>query len=328
MKAVYIGIDVSKKSLDGAICKDGGGHWTNRATNCSKGFRDLVAWALKRVGPDVELRFCMESTGDYGVECALCLTELGYDVSMVNAAKVKYYGIYRGLLTKSDKADAKLIADFARDSTPEPWAMKDPVRRKLFRLHRRRAQLTKMETAETNRRECPVAAGEESMASIKLMLKAIRAQIRDVERQIQELIEQHEEYRTARDLICSIPVLAKGSASLLLAEMPPVDNCPCAKSWAAAAGGHPTTRQTGTTANYAKMHRGGRKRVRAQLWCNAVLDKGNMPQIADLYERLRLRGRTHRQAGVACVRKLLMIVYGVLKSGTHYRAPDLTPHPI
>jgi len=317
----WIGIDTGKENLDVAVRRDSKPHRTLKVSNKQKGFHALLEFAIKHARPGAELRFCLESTGDYGTEFALFVTDLGYHVSIVNPNKVKHYGAYKGRLNKTDKADAKLIADFATDSNPEAWGLADPDKRKLFRLHRRRQQLIKIATAELNRRECPGAIGPECMASIKAILKLVRSEIRAMNALMRTLVQSNPEFKAQQDLIVTIPALAEGSAHVLIAEMPPVEKCESAKAYAAAAGGHPCLSQSGNQNKPGRMSRGGRRAVRKQLWMPVQTSLGRMPELRDLYDRLRKRGKKHHQAQMACVRKLLLIVYGVLNSKKPYQAP-------
>jgi len=324
----WCGVDVSKKSLDSAILSSKKGkHRTFHADNKVVAYQRLLDWALKTVGPDCEVRFCMESTGDYGVEFGLWLVEQGYHVSVVNPAWIKFFGMGEGRLNKTDKADAKLIADYATQKTPDAWDLTDPVRRKLFRLHRRREQLLKAEVAEGNRKECPSAIGDTCLASINRVLKVIRKELALIEAELMKIICADPDLKSSLELIASVPVLAEGSAIRILAEMPPLDKCESAQSWVAAAGGQPNRQDSGTSLKKTKMNRGGKKSVRAGLWVPALKGIGTMPELRSLYDRLIERGKTHFQALLACVRKLLSIVYGILKSKTPYKAPQIQAKP-
>ena len=220
LEVVWVGIDVSKKKLDAAIWVGGKKYQTITVTNNAGGWAALLAWAKKVAGQDIELKFCMESTGDYHYEVGLYLTELEFHVSEVNPARIRFFGLEQGRLTKTDKADAKLIAQFGRERTPEAWAMRNPVRRNFFRLHRRRQQLMKMISMEDSRRECPQAIGQTCLRSIKIILKALRAELRAVEKDLAGIIQGDPILKHQSELIRSIPILEQASAILLLAEMP------------------------------------------------------------------------------------------------------------
>lgn len=319
MNEFWCGLDVSKKSVDAAMRNEKKSkHDCFKFANEAKSYQSLLDWAVKVAGPDRAVKFCMESTGDYGIELGLWLSEKGCCVSVVNPALVKYFGLGKGRVNKTDKADAQLIVDYATENKPEPWALDAPARRDLFRLNRRRQQLLKMEVAESNRMECPAAIGEVASSSIRATVKFLREQIDEINAEMLKLTQGDSELKESAELIVSITVLGQGSARQILAEMPHVDQSKSAKDWAAAAGGHPLRSQSGTSLEKSRMNRGGRGRLRGALWMPALKGIATMPELESLYKRLRERGRTHKQALVACVRKLLMIVYGVLKSKKPY----------
>lgn len=319
MIELWIGTDVSKKSLDAYFFWGGKGR-SRKLANSSQGFAQLLAWVMSVTGPGVSLRFCMESTGDYGVEYGLWLLEMGHQVSVVNPARIYYYGISKGRINKTDRADARLISEYGEAFKPQTWALADADRRELFRLYRRRDQLTGMETAEVNRKECPGAIGAECVGSIKRMLKAIRAELRQIESRAKEIIQGSAPLKEALELIESFPSLGFGSAFMILAEMPPVEASDSAKGWAAASGANPTTRDSGTSVHGSgRISKQGRKRCRAALWMPCLSSLKTMPELGGLYDRLIAKGKHHFLAMTACLRKLLMIVYGVLTHKTPYK---------
>jgi transposase len=314
---LWIGIDVSKNTLDAAIWT-GKRHQTLKVKNDHAGLVKLLSWAQSFSQGRI-LRACMESTGDYGINCALFLSESAVDVSVVNPAWIKHYGMALGRLNKTDKSDAKLIEQYAREQQPAvSRKLANPLQRNLFRLVRRRDQLVKEIQREDNRRECPDAIGRDCLESINRILKALRSELRLMEKQIGELIASAPELKSQADLIASLPILGERSAWLILAEMPHWTECQSAASFAAAAGVQSTLRQSGTSSKSAPMSKCGRKVVRAGLHMPTLTGIKKMAELEALYNRLKARGLKHKQAMIACMRKLLMIVYGVLKSGEPY----------
>lgn len=317
---VWVGLDVSKDKLDAAIWLGGKRYVSRVFDNDAEGLAKLAAWAKRQSGGG-ELRFCMESTGDYHTHGALYLTEMGFYVAVVNPARIKHFGRELGRQTKTDKADARLIAQFGVEREPAAWPMKDPARRTLLRLARRRGQVQQMISRERCHRECPEAIGELCMASIGRLLKELRAELRRVEQAIRDLIQGDARLRRDRALLASIPGLGEPSMFTILAEMPPVEDAETAASYAASTGVQSTWKNSGSKQSAtAPMSRAGRRQVRRALFMTAFVLRRKIPQLASLYHRLRERGRKHRQALVACLRKLLMIVYGVLKGQTRYEA--------
>ena len=315
----WFGIDVSKKKLDIALWLGGKKFRTTHYQNSPEGISRLLSWARAQVEESAQVRFCMESTGDYHLMLAMSLTEEGYHVSVVNPGRVKYFGLEQGRLNKTDKADAKLIAQYACDRDPAVWPMKDATLRLLFRLNRRRQQLVNTITMEKNRRECPQAIGPECLSSIKVILKACRAELRRINKCLEEVISSHPELKEKAELIASVDILGPVCVATLLAEMPPVEEVEHAPSYAAAAGVQSTAKQSGTSLSSGKMSRCGRKLVRKVLHQPTLSGISRVPELAHLYKRLRARGKLHHQAMVACMRKLLMIVYGILKHKKPYQ---------
>jgi transposase len=322
--ARWCGIDVSKKTFDSDMeaCR---GSKSRSVENRPSKFKELLDWAVSVAPQGAQVRFCMESTGDYGVELALFLVEEGYHVSVVNPARVKRFAEYKGYQNKTDKADARVIREYAVAENPPMWEMSDPARRQIFRLWRRLRQLVKLEAMEKGRLECPAAIGPACVSSCKTLLKALNSEIQNVLDQLCSSVERNETFKRASELIASIPVLSQISAFALLAEMPPVEKFECAKDWAAVAGGHPRNRRSGTSLDTSGMVKGGRKVLRSTLWMPTLAALNKMPEIRSFYDRLRSRGKSHRQALVACEHKLLMIVYGVLKRNRPYEKPEAAP---
>ena len=328
-KIVWVGIDLSKKTLDAAIWHGNTKYSWRKFDNNPRSFCAIVDWATKFAIDGAELRFCMESTGDYGTLLALYLLELGYYVSVMNPARIKHFGIQKSVLTKTDKADAKVIAWFATDNSPKACPLKDPLTRELLRLHRRRLQLTEMIASEKCRRECPTVIGAECMDSIKVVLKALRAELRRIEEKLRELIDSNEKLKEKSELILSIPGLGWASVFVILIEMPDIEDVAHAPSYAAAAGVQPTAKRSGERQpESSPMSRAGRRIVRRSLYMPSIHASWKIPELEMLYTRLVGKGKRRMQARVACLRKLLMIVYGVLRNkkkfATRYPQSDTT----
>ena len=104
---MILGVDISKNKFDVALILNNKVK-TKQFSNNNKGFSNLVDW-LKSKGAQF-LHVCMEATGNYGEALATYLFDLGYKVSIVNPAQIKGFGQSELSRTKSDKADAQLIA--------------------------------------------------------------------------------------------------------------------------------------------------------------------------------------------------------------------------
>ena len=112
--AAWVGIDVSKDTLDACLLPADGTPRSHSFPNDPSGQAALLAWADGCCPGGAILGFCLESTGAYGVALATTLAEAGRHVSVVNPARIKYAGLRRGQGNQTDKADARLIAEYAQ----------------------------------------------------------------------------------------------------------------------------------------------------------------------------------------------------------------------
>src|SRR5262249_16838254 len=134
--AVFAGIDVSKDTLDCCLLLPGGRAKEAAFGNDPKGHAALRGWADKHA-EGLAVHFCLEATGPYSEAIATHLADAGRLVSVVNPTRVKYAGLARGRGNKTDKADARLIADYAARERPPAWQPPSPEVRELQGLGRR-----------------------------------------------------------------------------------------------------------------------------------------------------------------------------------------------
>jgi transposase len=101
----------------------------------------------------------MEATGTYGGALAAYLNEWGHIVSLVNPVAIKAFAQSRLSRTKTDKADAAMIASFCAERRPPAWRPTAPEMRELQALVRRLEALQEMRTVEVNRLSAGIAGG-------------------------------------------------------------------------------------------------------------------------------------------------------------------------
>lgn len=310
---IFLGIDVGKADFHCAMVE--GEKWhRNSFPNSRKGFEKLKAWLRNRRVK--ALHACMEATGGFGEALALYLVDCGYTVSIVNPFAIKAFGQSELSRTKTDKADAALIARFAAAMQPEPWVPPSAAERRLRQLIRRRDDLVSMSIQEQNRLEAP--GSEAARTSIEDSIDFLKEQIDDIDREIQEVIDDDPDLRNKRSLLESIPGFGAKSSAALLGELPRIDEMRSAKAVVALAGLCPQQRQSGTSVNSARLTRLGRRSLRHLLYFPAVAARRTNPVIQALADRMKVRGKTGMQIMVAAMRKLLVLAYGVLKSGRRF----------
>lgn len=183
--AEVVGIDVAKATFDVAVALERAGKFRTRSkvSNKQSGFGELATW-LERHAPGAAV--CMEATGVYHEALARFLVERGTTVYVVNPAQVKYFAKSQLSRTKTDRTDAKIIAQFACSqmlgAKPlQPWVPPTPAQRTLRVLVERLEDLKAMEQMEANRLDVadPAvhASLEASLAELKQQIKALKKRI-------------------------------------------------------------------------------------------------------------------------------------------------------
>ena len=308
-----VGIDVSKDTLDACLIPPGGK--TKEATfgNDPKGHAALLAGA-DRHAKGATLHFCMEATGPYSEAPATHLADAGRRVSVVNPTRIKYAGLARGRGNKTDRADAQLIAQYAAREQPPAWRPPSPEVRELQALVRRVDDLVEMAAREKGRLASP-ALTRSARSSITRTVKLLEKEAERVRQQADELVAATEALKADRALLESIPGVGRQTATVILAELPAVDRLPCAESAAAYCGLSPREFQSGTSVKKrTRLSKTGNARLRRALFLPTQTAVRFNPLLEGFFKRLVDAGKPKMQAIGACMRKLVMICYGVLKN--------------
>lgn len=313
MEQAVLGIDVSKATLDVVLMQGEQRVQVGQYANAPAGFKQLVHWLKKRQKEPVHA--CLEATGLYGDEVALFLHEAGHTVSVVNPARIKAYAASQLQRNKTDQLDAALIADFCRTQHPPAWTPPDPAWRELRALARRLQEVKDMRQQERNR----LQAGITSLAvrqALEDHITFLQQQIADLEQRIRDHIDHHPDLKQQRDLLDSIPGIGPLTAALLIAEAGDLRRFDHAGQVAAFAGLNPRQRRSGTSVHGQPcLSKCGSASLRSLLYFPALTARRFNPLIAPWCDQLAARGKTEMQIIGAAMRKLLVLAYGVLKSG-------------
>ena len=311
-----LGIDISKAKFDVALLIDSKVKKTRVFENNLTGFKALSLWLTKQ--QVVQYHACMEATGVYGDELATYLVDQGIEVSIVNPAQIKSFSGAQLNRAKTDKADAKLIAQFCASMRPEPWMPPPLPVRELQALVQRLAALQQMARQEQNRFD---TAAPVVQPSIKTVLAIIHAEIKAVEQLIRDHIDRHPDLKDQSDLLDSIPGLGDATIARLLAFVGDVQRFSNAKALAAFVGLNPTVYQSGSSVRgKSRLSKKGNATIRRALYMPAIVARRYNPIIKEFAERLKKAGKSNMLILGAVMRKLLHIIYGVLKSGKPFDA--------
>jgi transposase len=319
MSVSVLGIDIAKQKFDAALLVEGK---TKHKTckNSMEGFEALSLW-LERQGVQ-EVHACLEATGNYGEDLAIYLHAAGHMVSIVNPARIKGFAQSELLRTKTDKLDAALIARFCLAMKPGPWSPSSPEIRSLRALVRRVDSLIDMRSQEKNR----ISTAHESVSLlIKEHIAYLDQEIEKIRQQIADLIRQDPNLKRKKDLLDSIPALGKATIPHILAELDDLEKFTHVRELVAFIGLAPKETLSGSSIKgKPRICKIGHARLRRALYMPALVSIQCNPVMIAFYNRLKAKGKNGKVIVCAIMRKLVHVIFGVLKSGKEYD-PNFKP---
>lgn len=320
MSIPALGIDVSKKKLDLALLKDGKCKH-KVCDNTPNGHKEMLGW-LERQGA-AQVHALLEATGGYEESAATALAEAGHLVSVVNPYESARVVVGLNPRNKTDKVDAKGLAQYCelQASNLSLWKPKPPEYRELERLIRRREAVVEMRTQEENRLQAPTAGAEETRL-IEEHLSYLNKQIAELDRLIKDHIDRHPGLKAADKLLQSIPGVGPITSAYFLAEVAAqLDRLNHPKKVVAYCGVSVKHRESGTSVRgRSRMSKFGNRQMRKALYMAAKAAMRCNPVIQSLHERLDARGKPYKVCVGAAMRKLLHIMYGVIKHQSNFLA--------
>ena len=299
---MFVGIDVSKDRLDVHIRPSG------EAFNVARDGEgiDELAKRLRAIAPAL---IVLEATGGFETVVAAGLAAAGLPVAVVNPRQIRDFARATGRLAKTDPLDAAVNAHFAEAVKPPVRPLADPQARLLGELMARRRQLIEMITAEGNRRRLLTA--RRTLKSVACVLATLKAQLEQIDDDIDTAVRGTPAWREAEDLLLSVPGIGPKIARTLIAEMPELGRLD-RKEIASLTGVAPFNRDSGTLRGRRAIS-GGRPVVRSALYMSILVSiRRNLP-LAETYHRLRASGKPAKVAIVACMRKLVTILNAILR---------------
>lgn len=315
MSDSVLGIDIGKQKFDVALLVNGKTK-TKAVKNSKEGFATLSAWLEKHDAGRVHA--CMEATGSYGDELALHLHDAGHTVSIVNPARIKGFAQSELIRTKNDTVDAGVIARFCLAMQPEPWTPLPPATRELQAVVRRIDALINMRTQESNRLDVSHSHVE---PSIKEHLAYLDSEIKKLKAQIRSEINNDPDLKGKKDLLISIPGISDATVAVILAELD-FAKFDSVKQVVAFIGLAPKETLSGSSVKgKPRICKIGNARLRKSFYMPALVATRFNPIVANFYRRLKESGKNGKVAVCAAMRKLVHIIYGVLKTGKPFN-PD------
>jgi len=298
---VYIGIDVAKAHLDVA--------WAGtfrRLPNERSGHAVLVRWIKQSATP---VQLICEASGGYEQGLLESLEKSEVKVTLVQAVRVRQYARAAGILAKTDQMDAKVLAAFGSAMQPPPTPPLCAEQKRLRQYEAQRRHLSRVLVAEQNRL-AQLSCAELRTLSRGLISK-IKKQIETIDTRIGDLIAQDQTLREKAQKLTAIRGVGVRTAALLLAQMPELGQLNRRQA-AALAGVAPFNHDSGSIRGKRAIF-GGRRALRSGLYMAALSAARFNPILSRFYRRLRTKGKPHKLALTAVMRKLLLALNQTLK---------------
>ena len=306
---VSVGIDVAKATLDLHVLPSG---QTQTLPNVKAGYEQL-----KQLLPNpAHCLIVLEATGGFEREVVAELIDAGYRVAVINPKRARDFAKALGLVAKTDRIDAHVLALFAEKVQPAPSEKTSEKQAEIQQLVARRRQLIDLKTQESNRWD--VTHVKAAKKSIQAVINTLEAEIRGIEKIIESLVEADDEWRTKAQLIESVPGLGGVTATTVLADVPEIGKLN-RQQISALIGLAPYNRDSGTMKGKRSIS-GGRKSVRCVLYMAAIAARRWNPVIKAFADRLAQHGKPFKVIITACMRKLLVILNSIVKSGRPWMA--------
>lgn len=309
-----LGIDVSKDDFHACLIQ-GSKHSRKSFPNNGAGYRQLLKWLTNC--KCTEVHACMEATGAYWLGLASAISAAEIRVSVVNPSRIALFARSQLRRTKTDRVDAEIIAEFCQTQKPDLWTPPAPETLELRALLTYRTQLV------SQRAVLKQLATQMEMTTVleqvhNQQIDSLSGTIKALEDQMRALVKRHKSLKAAIESVSSIPGVAFISAASIVARLP-LERLRNAKAAAAYAGLTPSERQSGTSVHgKPRICKTGNSELRRDLFMPALVAMRFNPILARFAERLKAKGKPAKVVIVAVMRKLLVLAFALMKSGTTF----------
>jgi transposase len=305
--AAFVGVDVSKHSLDVCVLPQ-------RDTFSLVYDRNGLQQLRGRLPDPGTCLIVVEATGGYQRRLVAELVDAGHHVAVVNPRQVRDFARGLGILAKTDRLDAALIARFGQHVRPRIEAKSSEKQHELEQLVTRRRQLVELRTAELNRLE--TCSSRDVRKSIQLLVDRLNKDIQRIEKSILAFLESDDDWRNKAEILSSTPGVGITTAASLLADLPELGQLN-RQQISALAGLAPFNHDSGRFQGKRSIW-GGRAAVRSSLYMAALTAKRCNQVIRAFAQRLEAAGKPFKVVMTACMHKLLIILNTLLKTYSHW----------
>lgn len=299
----FIGIDVSKETLDVHVIPEGKDFVFNNDTDGLK----AICKKLSKLRPTL---IVMEATGGLQIPAAVALGLKKLPVAVINPRQARDFAKASGRLAKTDKIDARVLALFGQQIRPEVTPLKDEQTRELSALMARRKQLLGMLVMEKNRFHLSSGSVREDISK---NMEWLESRLAEINTHLGQMVRQSPLWHEQDNLLRSVPGVGEVLSTTLLANLPELGKLD-KRSISALVGVAPMNCDSGKRRGKRQVW-GGRSGVRSALYMAIMTAIRFNPVISAFYKRLTEVGKPHKVAATACMHKLLIILNAMVRTG-------------
>ena len=312
--ALFVGIDVALQKLDVARsatrcdAPDAPGGGRGAAVSTIDNDPAAIARLVRQLTLERPACVAVEATGGLERPLLEALLEAGLPVALVNPNRVRQFARGLGILAKTDRLDAGVLAEFARRAQPRLAQKRSRVRVELEALVTCRRQLIAARTAHQN--QLKRTGAKAAAKALRRIIDALDGQVASLDQQVRKLIDS-DDLGPADRLLRSVPGVGAVASATLLAELPELgktDRRRVGSLVGVAPFSHDSGKLKGT-----RSIAGGRSAVRCALYMAALTASRCNPVIRSFAQRLKAAGKKNKVVLVACMRKLAALLNAMLR---------------
>jgi len=296
-----LGIDISKEWIDAHLLPG------EKSWKISTASDPLQQW-VDHLPAGITLAV-MEASGGLEMPIAATLSKAGIPVAIMNPRQIRAFATALGQHAKTDALDAKVIARFGELIRPIPRPLPTETRAFLDELVTRRRQLIETSVAEQNR--LSTMRSIQTRQSIETHLLWLKSQVKEIEKQLEDLIKKSPSWMVDKKLLTSVPGVGPITSSIMLAALPELGRL-SHREISSLVGLAPMPRESGKWLG-KRFIRGGRANVRSAIYMCIVSAIRFNPVIKAFYIRLLAHGKEKKVAMVACMHKMLIILNSIIR---------------
>jgi transposase len=330
----YVGIDVSKQYLDGAIWHDGQVQQLGRFDNNELGFSQLEQSIAEYVPHSQPVHLVLEPTGGYELKLVGYAYQQQWLVSLPNPKQVRDWAKGIGQRAKTDPLDAHILTHYGAERQPQPQQPLSEEIKTLDSLLKRQDDLAQMRRQELNRLHAlhtQPHLSPQVCNSLEHIIAVLEAELLSLQQQIKLFFKQHPALKQQLDQLRQVPGIGTKIAPFILVLF---------HRWQTLTEGQGTTKQltayigldpqpfrSGSSVfKRPTISRMGNSNLRRLLYMGALGGVRGHNPLCDFYQRLVGRGKPKKVALVAAARKILTWAWVIFSRGLSFDPKIIDPN--